>query len=215
MRFTNSAHHPFGIAALAAIGLVLSGSACAAQNLVTNGNFGTGDYSGWTLAGDSDEDYIVGPDSTNTYAAALTTDSDDTGTLSQSIATIVGTEYTVTYNLAGDGATPNSFTAAFGGTTLDSETNVPDDQGTTQFFVEPPESYTFVANATSSDLVFTYSDAPGYLYLSNVSVTANAPTSPTPEPSSFATLVLLSVGLGGLIIRARRTEAVARAPKLP
>jgi len=153
----------------------------AKANLVSNGNFATGNFSGWTLSGDSSGDYIS--ETSGVYSAALTTNAPDEGYISQTLATTVGQVYLVSFLLAGDGATPNSFSASLGGPSL---TNVGDTlpSGTSY-------SYDFTASSTATSLQFSYSDAPGYFYLTNISVTA---LTNTPEPSTAV------AGIGALML---------------
>jgi hypothetical protein len=42
-----------------AAGLLIAGSASAATNLITNGSFETGDFSGWTRTGSVPDGYIA------------------------------------------------------------------------------------------------------------------------------------------------------------
>ena len=95
---------------------------------------------------------------------------------------MVGQEYQLSFWLYSDGFTPNEFSASFGGNTLFSQTDIP---------YQPYTEYTFLftAGSTSSDLTFGFQDAPGYLYLDDVSINA------VPEPSTA-----VSGGLAALIL---------------
>ena len=99
----------------AVLGLAVGAAGPAKAGLVVNGNFGTGDFTGWTLSGDtSGPDYVSGT-FPGPYAAALTTSVSDVF-LSQTLplSTVVGQEYLFSFSLAGDGATPNTFSASLG-----------------------------------------------------------------------------------------------------
>jgi hypothetical protein len=90
--------------------------------LVTNGSFETGDFTGWTVSGDTtftgvcDVSTCPGgfaPED-GTYAAYFGPVG-DTATLSQTIATTPGDQYSLSFYLANPvGGTPNYFNVAFG-----------------------------------------------------------------------------------------------------
>jgi len=185
-----------GIASVAALALVFVAAGPARANLVLNGSFQTGDFTDWTLSGDTVGDYVTrGQINGTPQQAALTTNINDTGSLSQTIATTPGAQYSFGFILAGDGATPNSFSASFGGSTVLSLTNVGPTVPTGTSY-----SFTVTAASASSSVSFTDDDPPGFLYLSGVSVTPLAVT--VPEPASAA---LFSVGiLGAMAVRRRR-----------
>ena len=89
---------------LVAVAIAVLAPSAHATNLVLNGNFGTGDYTDWTLSGDSSGDYVTSGQITgSTFQAALTTNADDDGYLSQSLATTTGQKYQLSFVLAGDG----------------------------------------------------------------------------------------------------------------
>ena len=175
---------------------VIAPSAHAA-NIVLNGNFGTGDYTDWTRAGDSSGDSVTSGQITGSaFQAALTTNGDDNGYLSQSLATTAGQKYQLSFVLAGDGATPNDFSVSLGGTNLASLSNIGDTlpSGTSY-------AYTYTATAASTELQFIDDDAPGYLYLTNVSA------SPVPEPASLA-LIGIPAAIALLRRRSSRRDLI-------
>ena len=98
------------------VGLVLAGIsgplATANANLVTNGNFGTGDLTSWTA---SDGSIFVDsglPPATDAFDAEFTGD----GILSQIIPTTAGDAYTLSFSLLDEaGFVGDLFTVTFGG----------------------------------------------------------------------------------------------------
>jgi uncharacterized protein YhjY with autotransporter beta-barrel domain len=92
------------------------------------------------------------------------------GNLTQTVTTTVGTTYTLTFQLASDGETPNEFKAIVGGTQLTSSTNLPA-QGFTLY------TYDYTATSTSTLLDFVFRDDPGFLSFADVFF--GIPVSPT------------------------------------
>lgn len=209
------------------ISLVLSlaaTGAALATNLVANGSFETGDFTGWSLAQSDFCGVIPATQGTfdgfpvnlapedGTYAAALSPDSTDT--LTQTLSTTPGQNYTITYYLASDPASVGygSFGSSFGSTTVQSYGQVP--FSTLDPTTGYPEwvKYTDVVAATSTStvLTFTFSGGsipyyPTYLGLDNVSVTPTA----TPESSTSVGFGLLAA-LGAVLLfvpRAARARA--------
>ncbi len=176
------------------------GFAHAGSSLVTNGSFETGDFTGWTLSGDTtftgvcDVSTCPGgfaPQDGN-YAAYFGPVG-DTATISQSIATTPGDEYSLSFYLANPvGGTPNYFSVTFGNSSF-SFTNFGVAFGWQQF------TLTTVATTDQTNLSFTFRNDPSYWFLDNVTVQQSGGT--TPEPS---TLVLFGSGALGLAGIARR-----------
>ncbi len=204
--------HKAGLA-LASLGLLsLAALPAAAQNLVVNPGFETGDFTGYTLGGNNNPNNILvatvyvttapvvfNPHSGTKFAVLGPIGSD--GTLSQTLATTAGDQYQVGFYLASDGATPNDFSASFGGTTLFSQTNIP---ATTGYV-----NHTFTVTGTGAPeiLLFSFRNDPGVLALDDISVTA---ANPVPEASTTVSLgLLLCLGLGGLAFSAQRRKANA------
>jgi hypothetical protein len=172
-----------------------------ADNLVTNGGFETGDFSGWTLSGDTS---IVGVCDVSSCPggfapqegnfAAYFGPVGDTGTISQSIATTPGDLYTLKFFLADPaGGTPNYFSVQFGNTQF-TLNNFGAAFGWQEF------DLTTQATGTSTNLSFTFRQDPAYWFLDNVSVTQGGQGT-TPEPG---TLVLFGSGMLGVAGIARR-----------
>jgi hypothetical protein len=170
-------------------------------NLLSNCGFEAGTFTGWTLAGNDvpgEQDNLYGvegqdpldsisPNSGNdqVFIADLV---NNATTLSQTLATVAGVQYTVSLFLAqdtkpGTGAVPNSneLIIAFGGVTLATVTGIPI-QGYTQY------SYTSVASSASSVLAITIGNDLGQSLLDDVSVVGAVP-----EPSTWGLMA------GGLI----------------
>src|SRR5438270_2575967 len=98
-----------------AIGLAV-GTAQAAVNLIVNGSFETGDFTGWTLTGNTGFTGVecpgapfAGPGDGNCDAFLGPVGSN--GTLSQSFPTVVGQVYSISFDFQPDGGAPSFFSA--------------------------------------------------------------------------------------------------------
>jgi len=186
-------------------------SACATSgNLVQNCGFGTGDFTNWTLSGND-----VPSGAGNLYGVDQGTDPDGTGphsgstqayfgdsrtnpiSLTQTIATVAGKSYTISFYVAQDTAIVSPYSdlldASFGNGVLNM-TGV-GVEGYTQY------SFTGTASSSSSTLDLTFGNDQGYFLLDDVSVKANATVPEPPTPVLFGTAALLLLGLR---LRARR-----------
>jgi hypothetical protein len=181
--------------------MLISGTAYATP-LLLNGGFETGNFTDWTVSGDTsgivvDTDY---PHS-GTYAA----DGGAVGSLSyisQMIPTVVGDTYQLSWWLSNEPeelgnflaeVTPNEFDAYLG-TEHFQLVNIPIAFPYIQFTLD----YTAVSSSTLVE--FGIRQDPHDMFLDDVTVSN---LGKTPEPASFALIGLGLVGLGLLRRRAR------------
>jgi hypothetical protein len=179
-----------------------------AGNLVANCGFELGSFSGWSLKGNDvpgEEGNLYGvengadpvdgisPNSGSNQAFFADLVANAT-TISQTLTTVAGGMYEVSFFLAQDtepglGGAPNSneLIASFGGTTLTSLTAIPV-QGYTEY------SFATTASSASSVLSFKIGNDLGESLLDDVSVVA------TPEPSAWILLVT-AIAMAGLAMR--------------
>jgi len=193
---------------LGLLGAVAVNSApAAAQNLVQNGSFETGDYTGWTISGATNDDivttsgtFVYNPEDGNYYANLYTSVGGTAFSyVSQTISTNIDDSYQLTYYLASDGETPSGFETIVGGTTLSDLTNIAD---------QPYTEYTFDFTATSTTTEIDFgsyyasSTSVNGLALDNVSVVDTTAASSVPEPLTTGG-TLVAVGMGWWMRRKR------------
>ena len=158
---------------------------------VVNGDFETGDFSGWTVFGDLSGGFVgvdVAAPQAGSYAAYFGSDGSTSG-LSQLVATTVGASYDVGFWLKAEAdvngvATPNSFAFSWGGAPVLSLTNLPAGN-----YVRYASR--LIATTASTSIAFTFQNDPAFFDLDSVAVVASVP-----EPSSVALLA----GGGGLVV---------------
>lgn len=185
-----------------AIGL---GASAQAANLIVNGGFETGDFTGWTVVENNTGVETTGYDGlyphSGTYFAALG-NVGCCGTISQTVSDTAGEALTLTYFHMSDGGTPNYFETDWDGVAIAGSiiNNAPDQRGSG--YVE----YQFDVTGTGSDtLQFVERNDPSYDALDDVSLTGAIP-----EPASWAMMMLGLFGAGA-ILRSRRRQGTALA----
>lgn len=163
----------------------------ASANLVVNGDFETGDLTGWTVGGSGDVGVGSSEVNTGNFAFFINSiyDSSDKN-LWQELPTVIGTSYTVRFYLQngsnGEAGTPNQFMLFWGGAPI-TETKLID----SPFF--PYKEIVWITPAatnTTNNLQFSFINPSNYWYLDDISVNA------VPIPGA---VWLLGSGLLGLV----------------
>ena len=124
--------------------------------LVNNGGFETGNFSGWTQAGNTGATFVSSNNvHSGSYSAQLGPVGSD-GYLIQNISTVPGAQYTFSWWLANSGGTPNNFGVYWNYGLVTAANNIPA-HGYQQ------SSYTETASSTSTNIQFYFQNDPSYL----------------------------------------------------
>jgi Carbohydrate binding domain len=177
----------FRIIATTLATITFLGLSTARGDLIVNGGFETGDFSGWTLSGDTSSPTTYGVDSSYPFAGTYDAYFGPFNSqlfLSQTIATIPGKEYQFEFFMMNEvGTSPNQFSVKFGSTDLYDATNL-------SSFAYQQYLYQVTATATTTVVTLGFQNEFSFFDVDNISVL------PVPEPSSFVCFVLGSILVG-------------------
>ena len=178
---------------------LLFATPAAAQELVTNGGFESG-LSGFTQFGSTGFDGVAAGGGTSGSAGAFFGSVGSVSGITQSLVTVAGASYLISFDLSNDGGTPNFFDVDFGSSQLFTAT----DSGSFGFTTY---STTAIATGASTILSFGFQQNPAFFHLDNVSV--SAVNGAVPEPGTWA-MMLVGFAGAGVALRRRRRPAMLR-----
>ncbi|HVK42873.1 MAG TPA: PEPxxWA-CTERM sorting domain-containing protein [Phenylobacterium sp.] len=173
------------------------GFAAAGTNLVANGGFETGDFSGWTTNAVSYPQNIVSnPVRDGLFAAQIEGYAHGPNTLSQLVSTTSGQSYSLSFWYLQSAYVPNGLSVSWNGSNIFSSTN--ELLGAYQQFSAT------VLGSGSDALVFTAYNDSSFTFLDAVSVFGAV--SAVPEPATWAMMIVGFGAAGSMARRSRRNR---------
>lgn len=177
--------------------MIGSASQIQGQDLIQNGNFATGDFTGWSHSGVGFNVVTTSFGIDPPQAGDQMVQADGNDVLSQTFGTTIGISYDLAFANANSRGPNNqggvSISGSIDGTTLFTDTT----DLSNSSWVDSSYEFTATSASTTLQLNLNYFNANGDGLLTEVSVTPVA----TPEPSTVA---LGAVGVGSLIALRRR-----------
>lgn len=188
----------------------------AVTELVTNGGFETGDFTGWTQSGDTAGTSVETVDPNSGTYSAFFGPTGDLGFISQDLNTTANATYTLTFFLKDENneseeqfaaetiAAAEVFQVFWNGALID-EIDVPPDTSPSVF-----TQFTFnalLATGPTTTLEFGFRNDPSYWDIDDISVTAEGGGG-SGVPESFSTL-WLALPIAGMIALLRLRKATA------
>jgi hypothetical protein len=176
----------------------LSLAGVAHAELVTNGGFETGNFSGWTQFGNTGATGVTSTNFFGTYIHSGTYGGafgavGSPGGIFQTLSTTAGQTYLVSFWMSIDSGVPNSMTFNWNGGADELSLTNAAAQGMTHY------TYLLTATGATTDLRFNIQHNPAYYGLDDVSVTEVQ----VPEPGSLA-LAGLALAAAGAVSRRKR-----------
>lgn len=182
---------------IAVFGMALFLVSNGLANLVTNGSFETGDYTGWTQSGDTGFTYVVGGSGYHSGRYASWSGPFEMGYLSQTLNTLSGQSYILDFWMKSE-QQPMQFVVWWDHNKLLSLEN---------FTSNDYQHFSCTVIGTGADtLTFGSQNGPDYVKLDDVSVTA------VPESASLLVdaFVLLPLAVQIVRVHSRRRNAQAK-----